>query len=165
MNSATIEWDDNTLTYSDNESTSKWFRYENKSVDKLAGMMDGLKSLSIYKYFFESTDYDNLVIPILSSQSHAKVQSIDAAYDDMIIIESVTINISELYKILALKVQSYMINNYDDPELIIIGDDLLPAIENGKLPSSKFKLNLQRWYKVLYIPNFKGITVLGESDI
>ena len=77
---------------------------------------------------------------------------------------SVTINISELYKILALKVQSYMINNYDDPELIIIGDDLLPAIENGKLPSSKFKLNLQRWYKVLYIPNFKGITVLGELD-
>ena len=31
--------------------------------------------------------------------------------------------------------------------------------------SSKFKLNLQRWYKVLYIPGIKGIIILGKCDL
>lgn len=165
MNSATITWDKYTLTYKDNESESKWDRYQDAGIDKLARTLDGLKSLSIYKYFFESIDYDGITVPVSVSQFRAKVQSIDATYDDTIYIESVTIDVSSLYEILALKVQSYMMDNYDKPALILIGDDLLPAISNGGLPAGKFKLNLQRWYKVLYIPGLKEIIVLGESDV
>ena len=36
---------------------------------------------------------------------------------------------------------------------------------SGNLPTTKFEINMQKWYRVIYIPDIQDIIILSNRDI
>ena len=164
MNKATIQWNDYTLIYADTDATFEIKRYEDHRINRLGYILDAIRSRSICHKFFTDIEQSSIMITTLKNPPVARY-NINDSWPDTIEIESIVIRMDRLYEILALSIQNYITNNYDTPEIILIGKKLLPAIVSGNLPTTKFEINMQKWYRVIYIPDMQDIIILSNRDI
>lgn len=162
MNNADIEWDDIVVTYTDNKNYYQIYRKQTDLGKRLGNILDYIKSRSIHDHFFKQMEYDAICIPIQIASVEPSNSRWDTP-DATIRIESAVISMEQLYKLLAMKVQDYISKNYSSPSIILIGNELQPAIADGKLPDSRFIIKVPGWYTTVYIPNLEKIIILGED--
>lgn len=164
MHEVSIKWSTSEVIYKTTYNHYIFNIWENRTARELIMLLNKINS---------HTDKDYMLHHLGEAYTQKFLSPIEAfpiKFNEMAVPTEVkydilTLNLEKLYNVIFYEVDKFTSDNYAKPRLIIIGDKIKEASIDGYLPEKRMLLDVEMPVKVLYIPKFPDVVVIGEDVI